>query len=73
MTQPLPTFDQTECSAWFERDRAHVHLHWKGDPGSTIIEWWDEAVAEAVEDGFISPKDWHGDSYEYAKTLGLVA
>ena len=56
---------ETEIHTWFERDRAHVELR-RCDNDATIIEWWDEEVSEAVEDGFLSPKDWHGTAYEYA-------
>ena len=61
--------------AWFERDRAHVALYFgpDGDANDTlIIEWWDEAVAEAVEDGFLSPRDWLGSALDYARSLGMV-
>ena len=41
-----------EVYTWFERDRAHVEVR---DPATdkTVIEWWDEDVAQAVEDGFL--------------------
>lgn len=55
----------TECSTWFERDRAHVNLHMKDRPGDTLVEWWDESVQEAVEDGFLKPGKWHEMAYAY--------
>src|SRR6266403_3850826 len=50
--------DSTELHTWFERDRAHVELRSKLDD-NTIVEWWDESVGEAIEDGFLNPKDYH--------------
>lgn len=63
--------DVTELETWFERDRQHVELRWKDD-GETIVEWWDEAVTEAVDDGFLNPRDWHGSALEYARDVGLL-
>lgn len=68
--EPLPPISGTEMHTWFERDRAHVELRDKRT-GETIIEWWDEAVNEAVEDGFLTPRDWHGSAYQYAQDLGM--
>jgi hypothetical protein len=56
-------FSQTEIHTWFERDRAMVDLR-DSNTGDTLIEWWDDAVTEAVEDGFLNPRDWHGSAYE---------
>ena len=69
--------DQTVIETWFERDRAHVLLSiespdYAGEHGETILEFWDDAVSEAVEDGFLDPRDWHQSAYNYAKHLGLV-
>jgi hypothetical protein len=38
--------------------------------GTTIIEWWDDDVHGAVEDGFLNPRDWHGSAVEYANQMG---
>jgi hypothetical protein len=65
-------FDSTEVDTWFERDRAHVELRW-ADTGETIIEWWDEDVAQAVEDGFLDPRDYHTSALEYAEQIGALA
>lgn len=66
---------KTEVDTWFERDRAYVIL-WEvdddGDRVREIMEWWDEAVGEAVEDGFLNPRDWHGSARAYAEHLGLL-
>ncbi len=65
----------TVLATWFERDRAHVCLSRKdreGDAGDTIVEWWDEDVSQAIEDGFLHAKDWHGTAYAYAKDHGLA-
>ena len=46
------TINNTRLETWFERDRACVRLvdlH----IGETIVEWLDEAVDEAVRDGFL--------------------
>jgi hypothetical protein len=67
----LMTITRTECSTWFERDRAHVELR-NASTGETIIEFWDEEVAELVEDGFLEPKNWHRSAREYAEYLGLL-
>ena len=61
----------TELLTWFERDRAHVELRNKLDD-STIVEWWDGDVAEAVEDGSLNPRDYHSTAYEYADVCGLL-
>jgi hypothetical protein len=79
---PVIGINDTELHTWFERDRAHVELRVK-DSDDTIVEWWDEEVAEAIEDGFISDKafclgrlTWpdrlHGSVYEYAKERGML-
>ena len=62
------TRQNTKLDTWFERDRAHVSLETLN--GKTIIEWWDEAVEEAVQDGFLNPKDYHGSAVEYANYIG---
>lgn len=65
----------TVVQTWFERDRAHVCLSRKdrdGEAGDTIVQWWDEAVGEAVEDGFLKPRDWRGTAFEYASKHGML-
>jgi len=62
------TTANTEISTWFERDRASVVLNTLD--GISIVEWWDEAVGEAVQDGFLNPRDWHGSAVEYANYVG---
>lgn len=64
-------FEDTEIDTWFERDRAMVHLRHK-DGGKTIAEWWDGAVAEAVTDGFLNPKDYHRSAYDTALGMGAL-
>ena len=66
----MVAIDDTELSTWFERDRAHVCLSRRG--GDTIVEWWDEAVASALEDGFLTRGDLHGSAYAYARDNGLL-
>ena len=59
-------------NTWFERDRQHVHLY-AGDENTTVLEWWDDEVTEAVEDGFLDPRDWLGSATDHAKSLDLVS
>lgn len=69
--RPSPTVwtrQNTKINTWFERDRASVVLETLD--GTTIIEWWDEAVEEAVQDGFLDPRDYHGSAIEYANYVG---
>lgn len=63
--------DCTQIHTWFERDRQHVELRSKLDD-KTILEFWDEAVTEAVEDGFLNPRDYHQSIYDYARYLGML-
>jgi len=63
--------DDTELLTWFERDRAHVELRSRLDD-STIVEWWDEEVSEAVEDGLLNSRDYRASAYEYAELRGLL-
>src|SRR5262249_31358763 len=68
---PELTLADTRLSTWEERDRAHVELiNVKND--STIVEWWDEAVAEAIQDGFLDPRKMHRSAYDYAVHVGLI-
>lgn len=63
-------------TTWFERDRQHVGLRFgqglqhDTDPVE-VADWWDEAVTEAVEDGFLDPRNWLGSAVEYAKECDL--
>lgn len=74
------SFDEsnTAVETWFERDRQYVGLYPVDDEGKpdtnqkAIVEWWDEDVSQAVEDGFLDPRDWHGSALDYAKHLGLI-
>jgi hypothetical protein len=61
----------TTLDTWFERDRAHVWLRQRN--GDTIVEWWDEEVTEAVENGFLDPRDLHGSAYRHAVEMGIIA
>jgi len=62
----------TRIMTWFERDRAHVALVDSLTEQITIVEWWDDEVAEAVTDGYLDPKDWYGSALEYARGMGLL-
>jgi hypothetical protein len=65
------SIDDTELLTWFERDRAHVELRNTLDD-STIVEWWDEDVAGAIEDGALNPRDYHSTAHEYADVCGML-
>lgn len=64
------SINNTKIDTWFERDRSYVGLI-DNETEDTIIEWWDEEVQQAVEDGFLNPKDYHSSAVEYANHLGL--
>lgn len=64
-------FEETELNTWFERDRSHVELR-DSLTDQTIVEFWDSAVSEAIEDGFLNPRDYHASAFEYAQSLGLL-
>lgn len=68
--KPL-AMSETELHTWFERDRAHVELR-NIDTQKTIVEWRDEAVEEAVVDGFLDPRKLHESAYEYADQCGML-
>jgi hypothetical protein len=70
VTIPLP-IKQTRLETWFERDRAHVALI-DVRTDATIVEWWDDAVGEAIEDGFLTSRNLHGSAYDYAASIGLL-
>jgi hypothetical protein len=53
---------------WFERDRAHVELR-DIATDKTLIEWWDTAVSEAIEDGFLVPGNFHQSAIDYLKGI----
>lgn len=63
--------DNFQIYTWFERDRAHVELR-NETTGETVVEWWDEQVAEAIEDGFLDPKNWFKSVMDYAKEFKLI-
>ena len=69
------TIDDTIIDEWHERDRNHLILYVKdgdGGFGDSIVEWWDEAYVEAIEDGFIDPRKPHESAFEYAAQMGLL-
>jgi hypothetical protein len=69
------SLDDTDLETWFERDRAHVELRDRLT-GQTVVEWWDNDVQQAIDDGFL-PYRWsdaaaHAAAFEYAKNVGLI-
>lgn len=67
----ISTSNKYEIHTWFERDRAHVELREK-ETQNTIVEWWDEKVQEAIDDGFLNPKDFKSSAIEYAIQHGFI-
>ncbi len=70
LSQHPQSIEETQLQTWFERDRAWVSLQTLD--GETILEWWDEAVPEAIEDGFLNPRHYHESAFEYAQSLRFV-
>jgi len=73
--EPLSSDDysQTEVHTWFERGRTHVELRSR-KTDQTIIEFWDEAVQEEVEAGYLhlgNPQRLHQDLLELAAERGF--
>lgn len=62
---------ELRVNTWFERDRAHVRL-FDNETDETILEFWDNDVQGAVDDGFLDPSDWENSMIEYAIHLGLI-
>lgn len=72
------------CSVWFERDRKNVSL--ETPKGRVVFELWDEAVDEAIEDGFLptprgplmssaslnDSRAWQPCAVAYAREAGLI-
>lgn len=76
------SFEDTQLDTWFERDRAHVALL-DSRNDATIVEWWDDEVFQAIEDGFLDnrafilgrlsrPGILHESAYEFAANIGLL-
>jgi len=63
--------DDLELYTWFERDRQHVELR-DEVIDTTIVEFWDEAVSELVEDGFLDPSSWKKSLFDYAIYMGII-
>ena len=74
-----PTADREYvCHTWFERDRKNIRL--ETPKGREIFCLWDDAVDEAIEDGFLkAPRcprpqtsDWQPMAVDYARQQGLI-
>ena len=67
------------CFTWFERDRANIRLETPN--GREVFDLWDEAVTQAVEDGFLTTpripracsSDWQPHAVQYAIAMGLIS
>lgn len=55
---------------WEERDRANLGVYDANN--QLVIEWWDEALEEAITDGFLDPDDFERSAIEYAMASGLI-
>jgi hypothetical protein len=72
MSWPFWHVFNTECSTWFERDRAMVRLTTRGTD-LEIICLWDAHVADFVEDGFkTQSQSWHEALCEYANNHKII-
>jgi hypothetical protein len=66
------------CHTWFELDRAHIRLETPN--GRVVFELWNEDVAQAHEDGFLttprvpwpSDRDWRPHAVQFAVGRGLI-
>lgn len=67
------------CFTWFERGRSNVRL--ETPQGRVIFNLWDDAIEEAITDGFLpkprSPNmnrsnDWQPCAVAYARSQGLI-
>lgn len=75
----LVPYEDTEIHNWFERDRALVELR-HAPTQETIMQWVDDEVTQALDDGFITggrgprPTDeaFRRSAYEYAESVGRL-
>lgn len=69
--------DDVFVTTHFERDNRNVDLYLKVDGTNDSVErsihsWTDDEVDQAVEDGFLSAKDWTKGAYEYVRSVGIL-
>ena len=57
-------------STWFERDRAYIAL--LDDDDRVIVEFCDEEVNQAIEDGFIDMRHLKKSLIEHAVGFGFL-
>lgn len=64
---------RSECavSVWEERDRLHIHVH-ADDGQTTVIDWWDDAARELIEDGFVNARRLETSVLDYCEHLGVI-
>lgn len=68
-----------EVEVWFERDRKHLALT-HSSRKMPVVELWDDAVNEAIENGFLVPprhprpttEMWRAPLLEYARSHQLI-
>ena len=69
----MTTYLAIDCKVhtWFERDRQHIEL--RHEPTQdTVCEWWDQAVTEVIEDGFIDARRIEQSTMSYALDMGWI-
>lgn len=69
------SFDETELHVWFERDRQHIDLRYKDLDEESILEFWDDEVTQAYEDGFLQShinSQLHKEMYDLAIERGFI-
>ncbi len=71
ITEDDTMLEHTIIATHSECYNAHIDLQCKYS-GDTIIEWRDDEVEQAVEDGFLDASDWHGSALAQAEELGLI-
>ncbi len=69
-SNPIP-INETKLSNGLTSNPKFVELEDRRN-GKTIIDWWDDDVDDALEDGFLRKGDLHGSAYQYARSLNLL-
>lgn len=81
-TKAKKPFPRSECTIeqWAERDRLMVSVHCGDDD---VAAWWDDDVAQLVEDGYFKTANPLGARYssivtndsvlDYLEQLGVIA
>lgn len=65
----MPKRENFKLTTWFERDRQHVEVVDAAIERRTIIEWWDEDVTQAIEDGFLNHRAFLGSALPWSTRI----